>query len=239
MPRLDHLLARALPSSRAEARRLIAAGEVRDAQGNVLDDPRRVVEAPCEVIVASDRHTLHEHYHLALNKPTGTITALEDKRHPVAYSLLRDAPLFAELRPVGRLDLDTTGLILWTTDGAWLHRLTHPRRRVPRIYQAALARPLRTPPPDLNTLVLEDGHRPEIQHLAPLPEQALHPSLARPPDATYATITIIGGAYHEVRRIFAALGTHVLALCRVGFGRLALPIDLPPGAHVPITPEDV
>ena len=63
-----------------------------------------------------------------------------DARQPVAYALLRGAPLHAELRPVGRLDLDTTGLLIWTTDGQWLHRLTHPRRAVPRTYQAALAR---------------------------------------------------------------------------------------------------
>ncbi|HXU83732.1 MAG TPA: hypothetical protein VN914_20200, partial [Polyangia bacterium] len=77
-------------------------------------------------------------------------------------------------------------------------------------------------------------HRPDIQHLAVLQESP-HPSLARPPDAVVlATITIVGGAYHEVRRIFAALGSHVLALCRVSFGRLSLPADLAPGDYRPV-----
>jgi len=139
---------------------------------------------------------------------------------------------------VGRLDLDTTGLLLWTTDGKWLQRLTHPKRAVPRIYQAALARPFGLPPPDFE---LDDGYRPAIVNLATIEsEHQLHPSLLRPADAAaYATIAVAGGAYHEVRRIFAALGSHVLALCRVGFGRLELPRDLPVGRYRQIQPDDV
>jgi 16S rRNA pseudouridine516 synthase len=236
VPRLADLLARNLGCSRTEARRLLAAGEITDTAGAVLGDHRQEIAAGTHVLVGGEDVELHDAYHLLLNKPAGYITALEDDRHPVAYSLLRDAPLHAELRPVGRLDLDTTGLLLWTTDGTALHRLTHPKRRVPRVYQAALARPFREPAPDF---ALEDGHRPDIQHLAILQERP-HPSLARPPEAAVlATITIVGGAYHEVRRIFAALGSHVLALCRVGFGRLTLPADLPAGTYRPVDIAEV
>jgi 16S rRNA pseudouridine516 synthase len=232
MPRLADLLARNLGCSRTEARRLLAEGEVTGPDGAVLDDPRRDVPVGTQVMVDGELIELREAFHALLNKPTGYITALEDDRHPVAYSLLRDAPLHGELRPVGRLDLDTTGLLLWTTDGTALHRLTHPKRKVPRVYQAALARPFHAPPADFT---LEDGHRPDIQRLELIPENTCHPSLARPSDATvWATVTIVGGAYHEVRRIFAALGSHVLALCRVSFGRVTLPPDLPLGAYRPV-----
>jgi 16S rRNA pseudouridine516 synthase len=79
-------------------------------------------------------------------------------------------------------------------------------------------------------LVLEDGHRPVISTLAPLPRADAHTALLVPADApVLATITIVGGAYHEVRRIFAALGSHVLALCRVAYGDYTLPADLPAG----------
>ena len=176
-------------------------------------------------------------FHLMLNKPLGCVTALRDGLHPTAYALLRGAPRFADLRPVGRLDLDTSGLLIFTTDGVWLHRLTHPKRAVPRSYHAALARPFRAPPPDF---ALADGHRPSIAGLQPLERGGAHPSLVVPADAAaFAAITITGGAYHEVRRIFAALGSHVLALCRVGYGHLALPADLAPGAYRPIGPEMV
>jgi 16S rRNA pseudouridine516 synthase len=180
---------------------------------------------------------LFDAFHLILHKPVGCVTALRDARHPTAYALLAGAPLAGELRPVGRLDLDTSGLLIWTTEGAWLQRLTHPKRALPRTYQAALARPFRPAPAEL---VLDDGHRPRIEALAALDRAAAHPALTVPPEAAVlATVTVTGGAYHEVRRIFAALGSHVLALCRVGFGRLALPADLAPGAWRAVEPRDV
>ena len=241
MPRLDVLLARNLGCSRTAAATLIRAGRVRDADGAILDDRRAEMPAaalPANVILDDQRRlALHDAFHALLNKPLGVVTALRDDRHPTAFALLRDAPLAGELRAVGRLDLDTSGLLLWTTDGQWVQRLTHPKRQIPRTYQAALARPFRAPPADLT---LEDGHRPTIRALDTIEAAGVHPSLAVPPDtATLAQITVVGGAYHEVRRIFAALGSHVLGLCRTAFGRLALPHGLAPGAYRAVDLADV
>jgi 16S rRNA pseudouridine516 synthase len=237
MPRLDILLARNLGWPRSAARDAVAEGRIRGPGGTALADARAAVAAPLTVTVDDDPVALWDVAYVLQHKPTGRVTALHDPRHETAYALLRDAPLFAELRPVGRLDLDTSGLLLWTTDGQWLQRLTHPKRAVPRTYQAALAAPFRAPPPDL---ALDDGHRPEIQTLATLAAADAHPALAQPDGTrTLATITIVGGAYHEVRRIFAALDSHVLALCRVSYGKLALPADLPAGSFRPIAPGDV
>jgi 16S rRNA pseudouridine516 synthase len=230
LARLDILLARNLGWSRADARAAITDGRVAIA-GAPAADPRADLDAaqPLPATVDDEEVALYDVARVLLNKPTGCVTALRDPRHPTAYALLCDAPLHAELRPVGRLDIDTSGLLLWTTDGAEIQRLTHPKRAVPRTYQAALARPHAPLPPDL---VLDDGHRPHVDALGPLARADAHPSLDVPADATaFATITIIGGAYHEVRRIFAALGSHVLALCRVRFGDLELPGDLAPGGY--------
>lgn len=230
MPRLDQLLARNLDCSRTDARRLVLSHAVVDRDGQAVTDPRVDVKAsvlPIALRVDGRDVALHDEAHVLLNKPAGFVTALSDAIHPAAGSLVRDAPLARDLRAVGRLDLDTTGLLLWTTDGEWLQRLTHPKRRVPRTYQAALARPFT---PLDGPLVLDDGHEPQIEALARVDDDSLHPALARPAGAqVYATITIIGGAYHEVRRIFAALDSHVLALCRVSFGHLVLPRDLQAG----------
>jgi 16S rRNA pseudouridine516 synthase len=235
MPRLDVLLARNLGCSRTAAARFIQTGHVRDDAGAPLSDRRLEISAaslPFPVLVDEDRHRLYEAYHLMLNKPLGVVTALRDERHATAYELLRAAPLFTELRPVGRLDLDTSGLLLWTTDGQWVQRLTHPKRKVPRTYHAALARPFDPLPP---VLELDDGHRPVVTALEVIARAELHPALAVPDDAAqFARITIVAGAYHEVRRIFAALGSHVLALTRVAVGRLALPVDLAPGSYLPV-----
>jgi len=240
MPRLEQLLARNLACSRADARRLVFRRAIVDERGQVLDDPRVEIQAaqlPVVIRVDDRVVALHDAVHVLLNKPVGCVTALTDPVHPVASSYVQNAPLATELRAVGRLDLETSGLLLWTTDGGWLQRLTHPRRRVPRTYQAALARPFT---PLTGALVLHDGHVPQIEALEAVHPDHLHPSLARPADArVYATITIVGGAYHEVRRIFAALDSHVVALCRVAFGDLTLPRELPPGHWQVIAPERV
>ena len=229
--RLDVLLARNAGWSRTAARAVIAEGRVQIA-GAVVEDPRREIpadELPFAVIVDDDELALHDRVTVALNKPRGCVTALRDPRHPTAYQLLQEAPLFGELRPVGRLDLDTSGLLIWSTDGTEIQRFTHPKRAVPRTYQAALATSFGPLPAKL---VLDDGHEPKISVLQTLPRDAAHPSLDIPTGAgALATITIVGGAYHEVRRIFAALGSHVLGLCRVSFGEVALPRDLPPGEY--------
>ena len=229
--RLDILLARNLGCSRAAARALVQDGGL-VAGGVPLTNPREAISAarlPLAASVDGVERRLYDRVRVLLNKPPGCVTALRDPRHPTAYALLREAPLHAELRPVGRLDLETTGLLLWTNDGSEIQRLTHPRRAVPRTYQAALSRPFEPLPP---TLRLDDGHEPNVLGLGELPRNQAHPSLAVPPEsALLASITIGGGAYHEVRRIFAALGSHVLGLCRVGFGRLALPPDLPVGGY--------
>lgn len=231
MPRLDELLARNLGVSKTAVARLVKEGRVRGPGGGVIDDRKTDLgggdTAPATVLVDDAPVTLFETAVILLNKPTGVITALRDARHPTAYALLEDAPLFPELRAVGRLDLDSSGLLLWTTEGALIQRLTHPKRRVPRTYQAALAGPFRAPSADL---VLDDGYRPEVIDLHEIPRAEAHPALAVPAaTTTLATITIVGGAYHEVRRVFAALGSHVLGLCRTRFGDYLLPVDLPAG----------
>jgi len=230
LPRFDVLLARNLGWSRAAARAAVADGRVA-VGGVVVSDERREIAAadlPLAATVDDEPASLFDSARVLLNKPVGCVTALRDPRHPTAYALLREAPLHAELRPVGRLDRETSGLLLWTTDGAEIQRLTHPKRAVPRVYHAALAQEHAPLPADL---VLEDGHRPRVDRLAPLPREEAHPSLEIPADTrALAAITITGGAYHEVRRIFAALGSHVVGLCRVRFGEMELPRDLAPGA---------
>ena len=209
---------------------MFKAGRVRSTHGDPLLAKDNVPPSalPLEIRVDEVPVILRARFDLVLHKPLGVVTAHADRRHPTAYALLRDAPLFEELRAVGRLDKETSGLLMWTTDGTLLHRITHPRYAVPRTYHVALARP---PAPMPAALVLEDGYVPDITGYEVRAPQTLHPALHRPPEAeTFATITITTGRFHEVRRIFAALGSHVVGLARVRFGPIELPVDLPPGA---------
>lgn len=232
MPRLDLLIAHNLGLSRGQVTRLCRAGRIATPEGEQLRDPGLKIAPstlPRTVTLDGEPVPLHVRYHLLQHKPVGVVTALRDDRHATAYDLVRQAPLGRDLRAVGRLDLETSGLLLWTTEGALLHRLTHPRYAVPRVYQAALSGAWREPPPGLE---LDDGHRPEILGLRPLLAEEVHPGLHVPEGTgALASITLASGKFHEVRRIFAALGAEVLGLCRVSFGPLELPRDLPAGAH--------
>jgi len=229
--RLDELLARNLGISKTAVAGLVEAGRVTDEARRPLRDRKLsipLVDPPRTVHVDDEPIALFEAVLVMLHKPRGVVTALRDSRHPTAYALLQGAPLFADLRAVGRLDLDTSGLLLWTTEGALIQRLTHPKRRVPRTYQAALTGAFVEPPAGFT---LEDGHRPEIAALRVLAPDDLHPALNLPAEGrVFASITVVGGAYHEVRRIFAALGSHVVGLCRTQFGDYSLPTELPAGA---------
>jgi len=227
--RLDQVVARNLGLSRKVTTSLFRQGRVRDPRGRRLDAKTAVdlAQLPFDIHIDDQVERLFAAYHAILHKPRGVLTAMRDRMHPVAWDLVRELPLAGDLRPVGRLDLDTTGLLLWTTDGGLVHRLTHPRRATPRRYEAALSGPWADPPEGFE---LDDGHRPNIVDLRALEPEATHPALDRPAAATdWATITLTSGRFHEVKRIFAALGSEVLALCRVAHGPVELPRDLASG----------
>lgn len=155
-----------------------------------------------------------------LNKPAGYTCSTKDPGRLV-YQLLPDR--FARRNPiiatVGRLDRDTTGLLLLTDDGAFLHKVISPKNKVAKIYEATLARPLRGDEVATfaaGSLMLNS----EAETLAP--------ALLEPLDETRARVTVTEGRYHQIRRMFAAVGNHVEALHRPQVGGLTLG-DLPEG----------
>lgn len=237
MPRLDQLLAHNLGRSRRDVARLLRAGAVETLEGEPLRDGKATIQPgdlPLDLRVEGEPLRLREHAHVMLHKPVGVVTSRSDDRSPTAWALLDGAPMHALLRAVGRLDLDAAGLLLWTTDTPRIHALTHPRRAVPREYQVALAREFTTPrrvDEDQIELTLADGSRPRIVELDTLTPSDRHPALLLPEGTeALARVTLLDGAYHEVKRIFAALDSHVLCLARVAHAGIRLPEDLRPGA---------
>lgn len=198
----------------------------------MIRDPRALPPVG-EIEVDGERVRLRERMHLIQHKPAGVVTSRKDGVHSTAWALLRGAPLHAELLAVGRLDLDATGLLLWTTEGPSVHALTHPKRAVSREYQVALARPFADPPRDDEgriTLELDENYRPIIVALEELADDARHVALPLPSGTTrLAKVVLRSGAFHEVKRIFAALGSEVLALTRTEHAGLRLPEDLEAG----------
>lgn len=231
--RLDRLIANLGYGSRKEAQWLVAHGRVALDGAALRDADQKIALSPDlarRMRVNGEPLDPPPGMMAMLHKPVG-VTCSHKEAGPLVYSLLperwrrRDPPLST----VGRLDKETSGLLLITDDGQWLHRLTSPRRETPKTYLATLARPLRGDAAALfasGAIMLEGEEKP------------LLPAILEPLGETSARVTVTEGRYHQVRRMFAALGNHVEALHRERFGAMALPTDLPPGAFRLLTDDE-
>jgi len=217
--KLVKLLANLGYGSRKDVAHMFRTGRITDAAGEVLYADDAVAHG--DIRVDGEPLDPAAGLLLMLHKPVGYTCSTRDPGR-VVYDLL--PPRFRLrkplLSPVGRLDRDTSGLLLLTDDGALLHRIVSPKTHLPKVYEATLARELRGDEASLfasGTLLLEA----EATPLAPAKLEMCDPRHAR--------LTLTEGRYHQVRRMFAAVGNHVEALHRPQVGGLDLG-DLAPGA---------
>lgn len=218
MRRLDQLLASLGYCSRSEARDWVASGAVL-----VRGEPARNVSTKAhaaDVQVDGEPLDHPDGLLLLLHKPLGLVCSHDQREGPNIYSLLPDRwrRRNPQITSVGRLDKDTSGLLLLTDQSPLVHRLTSPKHKVPKIYRATLDRDVSTeliPLFSSGTLRLDDDEAP----CAPATLKLLNPREAE--------LTLTEGRYHQVRRMFAACGATVLTLHRTHFGDLDLG-DLPP-----------
>lgn len=224
--RLDRLLSNLGYGSRREVQNLIEAGYVL-LDGEAIIDPDEKIavtpDLPARMTVEDEPLDPPPGLVLMLNKPEG-VTCSHKEQGPLVYSLLpeRWRARNPAISTVGRLDKETSGLLLLTDDGALLHRIISPKANIAKRYDVTLDRPLRGDEGAVfgaGTLMLDDEDKPL------LPAQFEAVSEKR------AFVTITEGRYHQVRRMFAAVGNHVVALKRDRVGVLALPDDLAPGQY--------
>lgn len=226
--KLVKLIANLGYGSRKDVTRLFRSGRITDADGEVLyaDDV-----VPYETIRVDDEPLdPPPGLVLMMNKPLGVTCSRKDPGR-VVYDLLppRYSVRSPALSTVGRLDRDTSGLLLFTDDGALLHRIISPKSQVTKVYEATLAQDLRGDEKALfasGTMLLESEHEP----LAPAGLEIIGPRHAR--------LSLTEGRYHQVRRMFAAVGNHVDTLQRISVGALQLG-DLALGEWRALPPEEV
>lgn len=232
--RLDRLLSNLGYGSRREVQGLVRAGLVTLDGSPVADADMRLPLTPDlarRMRVNGARLDPPPGMALMLHKPVG-VTCSHKEAGPLVYDLLpaRWRARDPAISTVGRLDKDTSGLLLLTDDGALLHRIISPRHQVAKRYVATLARPLQGHEAACfagGELLLEGEDKP----LAPAVLERLSDTTAR--------LTVTEGRYHQVRRMFAAVGNHVEALHRDRIGALELPDDLAPGGFRLMTPEQI
>ena len=205
--------------TRRDCSALVQRGDVSVAGQTALDPDQDFAEAGLHFSVQGRAWEFHAKALVLLHKPAGYECSQKPKHHPSVLALLPPPLRTRGVQPVGRLDEDTTGLLLLTDDGALIHRLTSPKHHVPKVYEVGAKHPVTDAQLAslLAGVVLDDD---------PLPVRAA--AVERTGECTLR-LTLTEGKYHQVKRMIAAAGNRVEALHRSAFGQLTLDGALAPG----------
>ncbi|UIP29260.1 16S rRNA pseudouridine(516) synthase RsuA [Photobacterium sp. TLY01] len=225
--RLDKFLCTALGITRKEAGKILKEKRV-EVNGEIVKNGALKITDDCDV--EFDGNSLHMTgpKYFMLNKPQGYVCSHVDDFNPTVFVLL-DEVSPEKLHVAGRLDADTTGLVLLTDDGQWSHRITSPRHVCEKVYYVETADPI--PASAINEFAEGVQLRGEKELTRPAKLEIL--------EECAALITISEGKYHQVKRMFAAIGNKVVALHREQVGAVVLDENLEPGEYRPLTEEEI
>lgn len=227
--RLDKILASQNIGSRREVGEMIRAGRVAVGGKSVRRPETRVAPEESAITIDGAPLTVKRHLYLMMNKPEGVLSASRAPSARTVVDLLPQPWRRRGIFPAGRLDRDTEGLLVLTDDGAFAHRMLAPKSHVTKWYEARLARPV------------APEEEAEFQKGVVLSDMTCLPAelAALPREYPAALVKIREGKYHQVKRMFLALGNEVLALKRVRIGGLALDENLAPGAARELSAEEM
>ena len=224
--RLDKYAAHAA-KSRKDIKKMINGGRV-SVSGKIIKDPGFNVKEGDEVRVDGEIFLYREFIYLIMNKPKGVVSATYDPKQETVIDLLSDEDKRFEPFPVGRLDIDTTGLLLLTNDGKLAHELLSPSKKVPKKYIAQLDEKVTVGDVERfkEGIVLDDGYKTKPAILTPLEDKK-------------AEVIISEGKFHQIKRMFADVDKKVMELKRVEFAGMNLDKDLSEGEYRHLTANEV
>lgn len=228
--RLDKFLTEMGLGTRSEVKKLLKTKQI-TVNGEVVTKPETKVEPKKDQIsYKGEPVTYYEYEYYLFYKPAGCVTATEDHMHKTVMDYLTDT-VRSDLFPVGRLDIDTEGLLLITNDGALAHELLSPAKHVEKTYYAII-----------DGVVTEEDvnhfkNGVDIDEEKPTKPGKLRILNSEPESEIELTIT--EGRFHQVKRMFEAVGKKVLYLKRISMGPLQLTDDLKPGEYRPLTEEEI
>ncbi|OOE34197.1 16S rRNA pseudouridine(516) synthase [Salinivibrio kushneri] len=225
--RLDKFLCETLGVTRKQAGRVLKS-ELVTVDGEVIKSGAVKVNEHEEVAFEGRPLTLSGPRYFMMHKPAGVVCSHEDAFNPTVFVLL-DEVNAEKLHIAGRLDADTTGLLLLTDDGQWSHRITSPKHQCSKTYRVWLVDPIspETAPAFKEGVMLRGEKQPTL------------PATLEKVGDYEALLTIQEGKYHQVKRMFAAVGNKVDALHRESIGHLVLDEHLEPGEYRPLTDEEI
>ena len=217
--RLDKFISSQLNISRKDARAAILRGRAAVDGTTVRAADFKINENADSVTFDGQALSYKKHIYIIMNKPRGVLSASDDKRQPTVIDIIPEKLRRNGLFPVGRLDKDTTGLLIITDDGDFAHRVLSPKKEIFKTYLAVLDGEITPDMPEkfLNGIVLADGTK-------------CRRAFLRRVDKNTAEIKICEGKFHQIKRMFGTVGLGVNALERTAVGNFYLPEDLPQGA---------
>ncbi len=229
--RLDRFISAHQSINRRDVRLLLAQGRVK-VDGRLATDIQQFVDQFTHVTLDDKILQTHTPLYVMLNKPPGVVSATQDKRHKTVIDLLRNGPIdpehHASLHIAGRLDFNSSGLMLLTNNGRWSRQLNLPDKKVPKRYLVSVDKPLT---------------QAYIQAFAqgmyfPFEQITTRPATLRILSEYEAEVTLVEGRYHQIKRMFGRFQSTVLSLHRLSIGTLALDPDLAPGESRALNPEE-
>ena len=211
--RLDKIISKSGKFTRSEIKRLARLGEITLDGETVKDTSVKVDTEKCAITVSGEEIDTCEYVYIMLNKPQGVVSASEGRGDITVVDILPEGMKRKNLFPAGRLDKDTTGFVLITDDGEFAHRILSPKNHIKKTYIASLDKPIDESKKAVleNGIELNDGTVFKPAELEFLSE-----------DMTEVQITIFEGKYHQIKRMFKAVGSTVVALRRIKMGNLPL-----------------
>ena len=228
--RLDRWLVSLGVGSRSQVQKLIRSGAVR-VDGQIARDPAQAFAGAEPLTLRGEPLDGRLTRHIMLHKPAGLLTAARDRKQPTVMDLLPPACTTLGCMPVGRLDKDTTGLLLLTTDGELNHRLLAPGRHVDKTYRATVDGPLT----QTHVAAFAEGLRLSDFEAQP----ATLTILSAGETESVALVTVHEGKFHQIKRMFEAVERQVTALHRLTFGSLTLDEALAPGQWRELTEAEL
>lgn len=227
LERLDKIISLQFNISRSVARKSVFSGRV-TVDGQVLRDPSLRLDPDVSDICYDGQAVEYKKYiYIVMNKPKGVLSASNDKKRETVVDLVPEALRRKDLFPVGRLDRDTTGLLIITDDGDFAHNAISPKKKVKKTYIA-----------ELDGAVTDQMVKIFAQGLTLADGTACAPAELEKVSENSAKITITEGKYHQIKRMFGVVGLGVNGLRRVSFGGLALPENLSEGECRELTAEE-
>lgn len=232
--RIDKLLAHSGFGTRKEVKELIKTGLVKVNDEVVKKGKVHVDPDEDDIVVGVESIHYQEYVYYMLNKPQDVISATQDYQHLTVIDLLEPNDALLEPHPVGRLDIDTVGLLILTNDGALTHRLTSPNGKVPKTYYAEVEGVMTSS--DIEAfkegVTLDDDYK-------TLPAELVITGTDEETETSTIELTIYEGKYHQVKRMVEAVDKEVTFLKRLSMGDLKLDSTLPEGQYRPLTEEEI